>query len=82
MAFRKVFEEPIVASRQPEASENQKELGAERAAELTRLTQMFILRRTQEVNNQYLPPKGEINWDLIKKNYYAVFFFKKDNRQH
>ncbi|XP_012943574.1 DNA repair and recombination protein RAD54B [Aplysia californica] len=59
-AFRRVYEEPIVASRQPEATGEQKELGTDRAQELTRLTQMFVLRRTQEVNNDYLPPKVEL----------------------
>ncbi|CAL1529863.1 unnamed protein product, partial [Lymnaea stagnalis] len=59
-AFRRVYEEPIVASRQPKAAADLQELGAERAQELTRLTQMFVLRRTQEVNNDYLPPKVEL----------------------
>ncbi|GFO23418.1 DNA repair and recombination protein rad54 [Plakobranchus ocellatus] len=59
-AFRRVYEEPIVASRQPRASAQEKELGKERARELTRLTQMFVLRRTQEINNDYLPPKVEL----------------------
>ncbi|GFR93736.1 DNA repair and recombination protein RAD54 [Elysia marginata] len=59
-AFRRVYEEPIIASRQPRASSQEKELGKERASELTRLTQMFVLRRTQEVNNDYLPPKVEL----------------------
>ena len=53
-----MYEDPIVASRQPEASVEEKELGMDRAQELNRLTQMFVLRRTQEVNNEYLPPKG------------------------
>ncbi|KAI8796588.1 DNA repair and recombination protein RAD54B [Biomphalaria glabrata] len=59
-SFRRIYEEPIVTSRQPEASLEQQELGSERAQELTRLTQMFVLRRTQEVNNDYLPPKVEL----------------------
>lgn len=57
-AFHRVYEDPIVASRQPGASLQQVSLGEERGAELTRLTKMFILRRTQEINNKYLPPKG------------------------
>ena len=31
-----------------------------RAAELNRITDSFILRRTQEINNQYLPPRGPV----------------------
>lgn len=38
-------------------------LGEERAAELSRLTGMFILRRTQEIINRYLPPR--FDWTLF-----------------
>ncbi|XP_045310161.1 DNA repair and recombination protein RAD54B isoform X3 [Leopardus geoffroyi] len=58
-SYRKIYEEPIILSRQPSASEEEKELGEKRAAELTCLTGLFILRRTQEVINKYLPPKIE-----------------------
>ncbi|NXN11144.1 RA54B protein, partial [Indicator maculatus] len=57
--YRKIYEEPIVKSREPSATMEEKELGEKRAAELTRLTGLFILRRTQEVINQFLPPKKE-----------------------
>ena len=57
-AFRRVYEDPILTSRQPGTSKEVVELGEERAAELSRLTRMFVLRRTQEINNKYLPPKG------------------------
>ncbi|XP_038600612.1 DNA repair and recombination protein RAD54B isoform X2 [Tachyglossus aculeatus] len=57
--YRKIYEEPIIRSREPSATKEEKELGEKRAAELTRLTGMFILRRTQEVINKYLPPKIE-----------------------
>ncbi|XP_021562277.1 LOW QUALITY PROTEIN: DNA repair and recombination protein RAD54B [Carlito syrichta] len=56
-SYRKIYEEPIILSREPSAPEEEKELGERRAAELTRLTGLFILRRTQEVINKYLPPK-------------------------
>ncbi|KAI8521239.1 DNA repair and recombination protein rad54b [Branchiostoma belcheri] len=58
-AFRKVYEEPIVRSHQPGATEAEKTLGATRAEELSRLTGQFTLRRTEDVNNKYLPPKVE-----------------------
>ncbi|KAM6910575.1 DNA repair and recombination protein RAD54B [Xenentodon cancila] len=64
-AFRKVYEEPILRSRQPSSTEEERVLGAERAAELSRLTGMFILRRTQEIINQYLPPR--LDWTLFCK---------------
>lgn len=38
-------------------------MGEERAAELSRLTGMFILRRTQEIINRYLPPR--VDWTLF-----------------
>ena len=57
-SFRRVYEEPIVESRQSNASPENQELGLTRASELSRLTDSFILRRTQEINNQYLPPRG------------------------
>ena len=55
-----MYEEPIIASRQPGASRECQALGRDRAAELNRLTGMFILRRTAEINNKYLPPKGTV----------------------
>ncbi|NWJ00994.1 RA54B protein, partial [Crypturellus undulatus] len=57
--YRKIYEEPIVRSREPSATKEEKALGETRAAELTRLTGLFILRRTQEVINKFLPPKKE-----------------------
>ncbi|XP_061073541.1 DNA repair and recombination protein RAD54B isoform X2 [Conger conger] len=58
-AYRKVYEEPILRSRQPSATEEERRLGEERAAELGRLTGLFILRRTQEIISRYLPAKQE-----------------------
>ncbi|CAH1802023.1 unnamed protein product [Owenia fusiformis] len=59
-AFRRVYEDPIITSKQPRATSEEKEIGGQRAAELNRLTGMFVLRRTQEINNRYLPPKVEL----------------------
>ncbi|XP_052572765.1 DNA repair and recombination protein RAD54B isoform X1 [Peromyscus californicus insignis] len=58
-SYRKIYEEPIIMSREPSSSKEEKELGERRAAELACLTGLFILRRTQEVINKYLPPKIE-----------------------
>ncbi|KAJ7339002.1 hypothetical protein JRQ81_012904 [Phrynocephalus forsythii] len=54
-----VYEEPIIRSREPSAAKEEVELGEKRAAELTRLTGLFILRRTQDIINKFLPPKKE-----------------------
>ncbi|XP_030226040.1 DNA repair and recombination protein RAD54B isoform X1 [Gadus morhua] len=62
-AYRKVFEEPILRSRQPSCTEEERVLGEERATELSRLTSMFVLRRTQEIINCYLPPRHD--WTLF-----------------
>ncbi|XP_071451199.1 DNA repair and recombination protein RAD54B-like isoform X2 [Hetaerina americana] len=59
MEFRKHYELPILASRQPHCSEEKRRLGETRAAELNSRTAWFILRRTQAVINQYLPKKLE-----------------------
>ncbi|XP_062987024.1 DNA repair and recombination protein RAD54B isoform X2 [Elgaria multicarinata webbii] len=58
-AYKKVYEEPIIRSREPSATKEEIDLGERRAAELTRLTGLFILRRTQDVINKFLPPKSE-----------------------
>ncbi|XP_078362706.1 DNA repair and recombination protein RAD54B-like isoform X2 [Oculina patagonica] len=58
-SFRRLYEEPIVRGQQPDASSEEKLLGQTRAAELNRLTSLFFLRRTAEVNCRYLPPKVE-----------------------
>jgi len=58
-AFRRTYEEPIVALQQPECDEDQRELGESCASELSHLTSQFVLRRTQEVMNAHLPPKVE-----------------------
>ncbi|XP_064802638.1 DNA repair and recombination protein RAD54B-like [Oncorhynchus masou masou] len=62
-AYRKVYEEPILRSRQPICTEEERVLGEERAAELSRLTGLFILRRTQEIINRYLPPR--LDWTVF-----------------
>ncbi|XP_071950121.1 DNA repair and recombination protein RAD54B-like isoform X2 [Antedon mediterranea] len=58
-SFHHVYEVPIVRSRQPDATEEDKQLGATRAAELSRITKQFVLRRSQDVINIHLPPKVE-----------------------
>lgn len=55
--FRRVYEEPIVQSKQPDAYKDVRALGEARATELSRIVSMFCLRRTDEINNKYLPPK-------------------------
>ena len=58
-SFKKNFEAPILKSRQPNATERERELGEARQAELSEMTQQFILRRTSEVQAHFLPQKTE-----------------------
>ncbi|XP_017579315.1 DNA repair and recombination protein RAD54B [Pygocentrus nattereri] len=58
-AYRKIYEEPIIRSRQPTCTEEERVMGEERAAELSRLTSVFTLRRTQEIINRFLPERLE-----------------------
>ncbi|CAO3572039.1 unnamed protein product [Mortierella alpina] len=59
-AFKRVFEDPIVRSRQPDCSASEAALGLERSQELSRLTGQFILRRSAQVNYEFLHPKSEL----------------------
>jgi len=58
--FKREFENPILKSRQPNATEKEIEKGEARNEELARLTSRFILRRTSDIIAKYLPPKTEI----------------------
>ena len=73
-AFRRVYEGPIVASRQPEATPAEIELGEERGSELSRLIKLFMLRRTQEINNKYLPPKCKYVNCMLKSTLFLDSF--------
>lgn len=58
--YKAYYEDPIVASQCPYAIDDVLSLGNERAMELHERTKQFILRRTQETINKYLPCKHEI----------------------
>ncbi|KAL8277804.1 hypothetical protein RQP46_009787 [Phenoliferia psychrophenolica] len=58
-AFKKIFELAILRSRAPDASAQDRKLGEARMDELSRLSRSFIIRRTGEVVQKYLPPKLE-----------------------
>ncbi|KAG8185030.1 hypothetical protein JTE90_017053 [Oedothorax gibbosus] len=59
-SFRRNFEKPILLSQDQECSDEEKEIGQERSEELNQISSAVMLRRTQEVINQYLPSKSEI----------------------
>ncbi|KAG7199060.1 hypothetical protein KM043_017962 [Ampulex compressa] len=58
--YKHYFERPIVASQCPSASYDVVQLGKERASVLREKTQSFILRRTQNTIQKYLPSKHEV----------------------
>ncbi|KAK8865771.1 hypothetical protein IAR55_000918 [Kwoniella newhampshirensis] len=55
--FAKHYEKPIMRSRTPGCSTKELEEGKEKADELNKLSLQFVLRRTADVLNGYLPPK-------------------------
>ena len=59
-SFARKYEDPIVRSKQPDATVEEIEDGKIRAEELNELTSAFILRRTQDVISKFLPPKTEM----------------------
>lgn len=65
LQFRKYFELPILAGREPDASAEQVALGEERSRELSSLTNRFILRRTNKLLSQHLPPKV-VRWGRLE----------------
>ncbi|KAJ4716327.1 protein CHROMATIN REMODELING 25 [Melia azedarach] len=55
--FRRYYETPIICGREPTATEEEKKLGTERSAELSAKVNQFILRRTNALLSNHLPPK-------------------------
>ncbi|KAK6916452.1 SNF2, N-terminal [Dillenia turbinata] len=55
--FRRYYEMPIISGREPTATEEEKKLCAERSAELSAKVNQFILRRTNALLSNHLPPK-------------------------
>ncbi|KAL8156238.1 hypothetical protein AgCh_001365 [Apium graveolens] len=55
--FRRYYQTPIICGREPSATEDEKKLGIERSAELSAKVNQFILRRTNALLSNHLPPK-------------------------
>eukprot|EP00887_Chlorella_sp_A99_P002466 scaffold10.g2466.t1 len=56
--FRRHFEAPILAGREPGTGAEAVALGAERSEELSSIVNEFILRRTNSLLSAHLPPKA------------------------
>lgn len=57
--FRRIYQEPIDKLRDKRSTQEELAIGRERAAHLSQLSSQFILRRTSELLDKYLPPKTE-----------------------
>ncbi|ESQ47978.1 hypothetical protein EUTSA_v10020013mg [Eutrema salsugineum] len=55
--FRHYYEAPIICGREPTATDEEKNLAADRSAELSSKVNQFILRRTNALLSNHLPPK-------------------------
>ncbi|TYK13976.1 protein CHROMATIN REMODELING 25 isoform X1 [Cucumis melo var. makuwa] len=55
--FTQPHSAPIICGREPIATEEEKKLGAQRSAELSEKVNQFILRRTNALLSNHLPPK-------------------------
>lgn len=75
--FKREFENPIIRSRQIGCMKKDEEKGRIRTEQLASLTKMFVLRRTSEILNDYIPPTGILKFLiimlLINKVEYIVF---------
>ncbi|KAI3903722.1 hypothetical protein MKW92_040715, partial [Papaver armeniacum] len=55
--FRRYYESPIISEREPTTTEEERNLSVERPAELSTKVNQFILRRTNALLSNHLPPK-------------------------
>ena len=55
--FKKYYEQPILAGREPMADADEQTMGMERSAELSAIVNQFVLRRTNTLLSAHLPPK-------------------------
>ncbi len=56
--FRRYYDRPILAGREPGASDKEVQLAHERQEEMNKHCNDFILRRTNDILSDHLPPKA------------------------
>ena len=55
--FHKNYQNPILRGREPDATDKDRAKGEAKASELGQLVNQFILRRTNTLLSDHLPPK-------------------------
>lgn len=68
--FRKYYDRPILAGREPGATDKEVQLATERQEEMNRHCNDFILRRTNDILSDHLPPK--VNTQLAPTKLHCV----------
>ncbi|KAG0596659.1 hypothetical protein M758_UG273900 [Ceratodon purpureus] len=83
--FRKYYENPILTGREPDATDEARSLSIERSAELSEKVNQFILRRTNALLSNHLPPKIVAvvccKMTELQTNLYRHFIRSKNVRQ-
>lgn len=74
--FRRNIEKPILRGREPDASVEERERGKAMLAQVSTVTDKFILRRANRLNAAFLPPKTIFNvfvnpTDIQRKLYHS-----------
>lgn len=67
--FRRHYEAPILAGREPGAPPEVLALGEDRSAQLSATVNAFILRRTNTLLSEHLPPKVRFLTGSCKRSY-------------
>lgn len=65
--FRKYYDKPILAGREPGATDKEVQLAAERQEEMNKHCNDFILRRTNDILSDHLPPKVTVLWLAVSQ---------------
>jgi DNA repair and recombination RAD54-like protein len=55
--FCREYQNPILRGREPDATDKEREKGEAKSAELGKIVNQFILRRTNTLLSKHLPPK-------------------------